>query len=253
MSPTKAEAFDLSSVVPIAKPRPMGSKFSAILYAPPKTGKTRLCGSAVEVPELSPVLLLATEDGTSVLSGLYDEVDVAQVSGWPQAFEVIKAVAGIKSYEEGVMTFHEKPQTPYKTIIIDTISELQELMKSHTSETGYGLWAYIADYTIAVVKMLHKSPHVNVIFTTHPERVQDDTGKVMNSPYFLGKKSLGEVLKPIDLILYLGVKEVDGEVHRILQTKPNGKNDAGDRSGKLVDFIVDPTMTEIYAQLTKKN
>lgn len=234
-APSK-EMFDLSSIVAIEKPRSATDKFSAILYAPPKTGKTTLIGTCADVEALSPVLLLATEDGSSVLADKYDDVDVANVEDWPTAARIITAVA------EG--------KTKYKTIGVDTISELQELMKEHTNETGYGLWAYIADETIKVVKLLHRSPHVNVIFTTHNEKVKDESsGKLLNSPYFLGKKSLGEVLKPIDLILYLGVADIDGVPTRVLQTKPDGKNDAGDRTGKLDFFIPNPNFAEIYAQM----
>lgn len=235
-APSK-EMFDLSTIAPIEKPRSATDKFSAILYAAPKVGKTSLIGTCADVPELSPVLILATEDGTSVLADKYeDDLDVINCESWPVAGQVINAVA------EG--------KTKYKTFAIDTISELQELMKEHTAATGFELWAFIADETIKVVKILHRSPYVNVIFTTHGEKVKDESsGKLLTSPYFLGKKSLGEVLKPIDLILYLAVADVDGVPTRVLLTKPDGKNDAGDRTGKLDMHIFDPNFAEIYAQL----
>jgi hypothetical protein len=236
-TPPTAAMFDLSSIAPIEKPRSAVDKFSAVLYAPPKIGKTSLVGTCADVPELAPVLILATEDGTSVLAGQYDEdLDVINCEDYPTAGRVIVAVA------EG--------KTKYKTFAIDTISELQELMKEHTNETGYGLWAFVADETIKVVKLLHRSPHVNVIFTTHAEKVKDEnSGKLLTSPYFLGKKSLGEILKPVDLILYLAVTDVEGVPTRVLLTKPDGKNDAGDRTGKLDMYIPNPNFAEIYAQL----
>lgn len=236
-TPPTAAMFDLSSIAPIEKPRSAVDKFSAVLYAPPKIGKTSLVGTCADVPELAPVLILATEDGTSVLAGQYDEdLDVINCEDYPTAGRVITAVA------EG--------KTKYRTFAIDTISELQELMKEHTNETGYGLWAFVADETIKVVKLLHRSPHVNVIFTTHAEKVKDEnSGKLLTSPYFLGKKSLGEILKPVDLILYLAVTDVEGVPTRVLLTKPDGKNDAGDRTGKLDMYIPNPNFAEIYAQL----
>lgn len=236
-----AEMFDFASIgVKIERPRKPSKKFSAVLYSPPKIGKTSLIGSCADVPELCPVLLLAIEDGSSVLDAQYgddENLDVINVEDWPTAARIITAVA------EG--------KTRYKTIGVDTISELQELMKEHTNEEGYGLWGFIADETIKVVKMLHRSPHVNVIFSTHAERVRDESsGKILNSPYFLGKKALGEVLKPIDLILYLAVTQnKQGETVRVLLTKPDGKNDAGDRTGKLDMYIENPNFPEIYAQM----
>lgn len=237
-----AEMFDFASIgVRVERPRKPSKKFSAVLYSPPKIGKTSLIGSCADVPALCPVLLLAVEDGSSVLDEQYaddENLDVINVEDWPTAARIITAVA------EG--------KTRYKTIGVDTISELQELMKEHTNEEGYALWAFIADETIKVVKMLHRSPHVNVIFTTHAEKVRDEsTGKILNSPYFLGKKALAEVLKPIDLILYLAVTEdkTTREPIRVLLTKPDGKNDAGDRTGKLDMYIPNPNFSEIYAQM----
>jgi hypothetical protein len=241
-----ADMFDFGSIgVKVERPRKPSKKFSAVMYSPPKIGKTSLIGTCADVPELCPVLLLATEDGSSVLDEKYSDdenLDVINVEDWPTAARIITAVA------EG--------KTRYKTIGLDTISELQELMKAfceERAEDGYALWGYIADETIKVVKMLHRSPHVNVIFTTHAEKVVDpSSGKILNSPYFLGKKALGEVLKPIDLILYLAVVEVNGEPTRILLTKPDGKNDAGDRTGKLDMYIPNPNFPEIYAQMKKQ-
>jgi hypothetical protein len=241
-----AEMFDFGSIgVKVERPRKPSEKFSAVLYSPPKIGKTTLIGTAADVPELCPVLILATEDGTSVLDEEYgddDNLDVINVSDWPTAARIITAVAN--------------GQTRYKTIGLDTISELQELMKAYCeerAEDGYALWGYIADETVKVVKMLHRSKHVNVIFSSHTEKVVDQsTGKILNSPYFLGKKALGEVLKPIDMILYLAVTEINGEPTRVLLTKPDGRNDAGDRNGKLEMYIQNPNFPEIYAQLKAK-
>ena len=64
----KKELFDLSTLVPITKPRRVQDSFSMLLYGSPKAGKTLLAATASDVPELSPVLVLAMEDGTSVLA-----------------------------------------------------------------------------------------------------------------------------------------------------------------------------------------
>jgi hypothetical protein len=131
---------------------------------------------------------------------------------------------------------------------VDTISELQEHMKEHTTESGYGLWAFIADNSINIVKMLHRSKHVNVIFLTHAEKLKDeDSGKLLMSPYFLGKKTIEEALKPIDLVLYLATaKDNNGDPVHVLQTKGDGRIDASDRSGEMPFQMLDPSFEEIY-------
>lgn len=238
-----AEMFDLSSIVPITKPRRADQSFSMLLFGQPKTGKTLLSGTAADVEALSPVLVLAVEDGSSVLANGYEDIDVIEIEDWPTAAKVIEAVASGK--------------TKYKTVVIDTLGELQEHMKNHITRDGTADmriqdWGTIKDNTVNVVKMLHRSP-VNSIFITHSEKQKDEnTGSVTTQPVLLGKASLGEVPKVVDIIAYLAVaqnKETKENV-RVLQTGTDGKIDAGDRFGKLAYQIVNPTFSEIYAQLT---
>lgn len=237
------ELFDLASIgVKVERPRPMSEKFSAVIYGKKGVGKSTLAASAAKVPELAPVLFLAVEDGSSVLDKEYSDdpnLDVVYVEDWLTGAKVIDGVAN--------------NQTKYKTVIVDTMSELQEHMKEHTTETGYGLWAYIADNSITTVKMLHRSKFVNVIFTTHAEKLkEEDSGKVLMSPFFLGKKTIEEALKPIDLVLYLALgKDESGQPVHVLQTKGDGKIDASDRSGELPFQMGDPTFADIYPYLAR--
>lgn len=234
----KPALFDLSSIgIKVEKPRPMSEKFSALVYGKKGVGKTSFAATAARVPELSPVLFLAVEDGSSVLDKDYHDdpsLDVVYVEDWSTGAAVIDAVAN--------------NATKYKTIVVDTVSELQEHMKIHTNEVGYGLWAFIADNSINVVKMLHRSKFVNVIFLTHAEKLKDeDSGKVLMSPFFLGKKTIEEALKPIDLVLYLALgKDESGQPVHVLQTKGDGKIDASDRSGELPFMMGDPSFVDIY-------
>lgn len=238
------ELFDLSSLgVSIVKPRRADQSFSMLLFGAPKTGKTLLAGTASEVEALSPILVLAVEDGSSVLANAHSDIDVIEIEDWPTAAKVIQAVA------EG--------KTKYKTIVVDTLGELQEHMKNHITKDGeqdmrIQDWGTIKDNTVNVVKLLHRSP-VNSIFITHSERQKDEnTGTVSTQPVLLGKASLGEVPKVVDIIAYLAVaqnKETKENV-RVLQTGTDGKIDAGDRFGKLDFQIVNPDFATIFSQLT---
>jgi hypothetical protein len=235
--------FDLASIgVKVERPRPMSEKFSAIIYGKKGVGKSSLAASAAKVPQLAPVLFLAVEDGSSVLDKEYSDdpnLDVVYVEDWPTGAAVIEAMA--------------EQQTKYKTVVVDTVSELQEQMKVHTDEVGYGLWAYIADNSINVMKMLHRAKHVNVIFVTHAEKLkEEDSGKVLMSPFFLGNKTIEQALKPIDLVLYLALgKDDQGQPVHVLQTKGDGKIDASDRSGELPFHMGNPSFVDIYPYLAR--
>lgn len=241
-----AKVFDLGSIVPgvkITKPRRADTTFTILLAGLPKSGKTLLAGTANDVEGLGPVLLVALEDGSSVLARDYPDMDVVEPENWIQAAGIITAVA------EG--------QTPYRTVILDTLGELQEHMKAHITDDGAKEmriqdWGTIKDNTINVVKLLHRSP-VNAIFITHSEEIRDEnTGAVRIQPYLLGKGSLGEVPKIVDIIAYLAVAQdkKTKENFRVLQTGQDGKILAGDRFGKLDFQILNPTMGDIFSQLT---
>jgi len=247
----KTPLFDLTTipgvVVSIEPPRKMSSKFSMVMYGPKGAGKTSLLGDCANVPAWAPILVLATEDGSSVLSRDFPDnpmLRVVNLEDWATAAPLIQAIAD--------------NETEFKTVAIDTLPELQEFNKAHITDGGANEmriqdWGTLADNTITIVKMLHRSPWVNVIFTSHVEKVQDqETGKLMYSPYLLGKKSLQEAMKPIDIVCYLGVAQdkATKETMRVLQVHPDGKYDASDRSGKLQAQYINPTMTDLYNDLT---
>ena len=239
----KPPLFDLSTICTITKPRKADTTFSLLLAGLPKSGKTLLAGTANDVEALGPVVLLALEDGSSVLARDYPDMAVIEPENWVEAAAVITALA------EG--------DTGYGTVIVDTLGELQEFMKAHITEDGTKEmriqdWGTIKDNTVNVVKMLHRAK-INAIFITHSEEIKDEnTGSTRIQPYLLGKGSLGEVPKIVDIIAYLAVSQdkKTKETFRVLQTGQDGKILAGDRFGKLDHQIIDPTMAELFEQLT---
>lgn len=239
---TKSAAFDLSSIVPGAKaeaPRPLGAKFSILIHAEKGMGKTSLLGSAADVADLAPILVIAAEDGTSVLADQYDESELQVVV--PESYEQAKAI--ISAFVNGKL--------PYKTLGVDTLYKLQQMMKRESSLGGYDLWGYVGEETELIVNSLHECPG-NVIFTTHAERKEDEAGRTLWLPQFVGKQAYREALKPLDEVYFLAVKEIEGEAVHVLQTRQNGRALASTRAPRMEAFIPSPTMSEVYAQFTRK-
>lgn len=240
MAKTVAEVdhFDLGSIAPITKPRKADEQFSMLLYALPGAGKTRLAGSISEVVTASPVILLDFEGGSSVLSHCYPDVDVIQVDEWETGKALIEAL---------VIEDHK-----YKTVIIDTVGEGQEQIKSWSVETygdsnPYKKYEDIADQMVKAIKGLHKSG-MNVITVAHVDRDKDELRKCLTyRPYTLGKKSSVELPKAFDVIGYLTVEEdEEGDAYRTIQFQPSPGIEAKDRTGLLPAHMADPDFTKIY-------
>src|SRR5690606_28664772 len=90
----------------------VASRFLKILlYGYPGIGKTVLAATANDDPRMSPALLVDFEGGT--LSIADKDVDVVRVTAFKQFNEV---------YD-----FLRSGQHPYKTVILDSITEIQKL------------------------------------------------------------------------------------------------------------------------------
>ena len=236
--------FDLATIAPITPPRQAAEQLSACFYSLPGVGKTRLAGSISEVAEASPVLLMDFEGGSSVLAHSYPNVDVVQVNEWATGKALVEAL---------VNEDHK-----YKTVILDTVGEAQEQIKSWSVQqfgesNPYKKYEDIADQMTRSIRFLHKSG-MNVIVIAHVERDKDEIRRSLTyRPYTLGKKSSVELPKTFDVIGYLTMEEDEdsGEPYRALQLHPSPGIEAKDRTGLLPARIVEPTFEKIYSYFTK--
>lgn len=116
--------LDLSGLpVELTTPDQLPVLSSFTIFGGPGSGKTTLATSAVEVPELSPVLVLDFEDSSSVVGEKYadrDDIKVLSLRTWTDAREVIKRVL---TSDHG-----------YKTVILDPINGLSRMLQVHMNE-----------------------------------------------------------------------------------------------------------------------
>lgn len=102
--------------VQITKPEAMLSQASMVFYGLPGSGKTTLAASAVEVAELSPVLVLDFENSSAAVAAKYGDhpnLDVIQLRTWAQSVKTIDAVL---QQDHG-----------YKTVIVDPVNGLLQM------------------------------------------------------------------------------------------------------------------------------
>jgi hypothetical protein len=231
------------------------SQFLNILvYGETGTGKTRFAGSADELPELRPVLVVDMEAGTETLRHCYPKVDQVRVSSWKEMQLV---------YDE----LH-KGKHDYQTVVLDSLTEIQKfnmydimhtLIREHPERDpdvpSMREWGKSLEQTRRFVRAFRDLP-MNSIFTALEKQDKNpQTGKVTILPSLPGKAA-SEIAAFLDLVLYYYVKRVgqgeDQVEKRLMLTKKTDGIVAKDRTDKLPMIVTDPTLKTIYDYFTGK-
>lgn len=228
--------------LPVRKVSETVLKFNFMVYGLSGVGKTRLSGSAFDVPELCPILLLNIEGGDLTLRGLWPDIEAVRITSWDQLKRVYET---LKQGNHG-----------FKTVILDSVTEMQKLGMDHTMFQRHGSddlavpeikeWNINVEQVRKFVRAFRDLENVNVIITAL-ERVDIDkrTQLSRKKPSLSGKVA-DEVAGFLDIVTYLYVGDVDGENCRILLTGNTPGVVAKDRSDRLPLQMINPTMSEIY-------
>lgn len=234
-----------------------------LVYGPPGVGKTTLSGSAQAVAEMQEALVVNAEAGTLALT----DPKVLGVTTLPAIvnFDVWGSLATIH-------TSLKAGNHPYKTVVIDSLSELQKYNLDYVVATTPRDKRkdeddiFVEDYGKST-KMMRRTMRnfrdlpMHVIYICHdaPTNSKVENSKIgpALTPAFM-KSALGMV----DVVgyMYASEKEVGKtsedkpivETVRKLLTKPTLRYEAKDRSpgGKLPKIMENPTMKEIMDYIT---
>lgn len=220
-----------------------------LVYGNSGMGKTRLAGTSDSVPSMRKVLIVDVEGGTLTLTHSNPNVDIVRVKTWKE----VQAV-----YDELYAG-----NTGYNTVVLDSLTEIQkfnmytimdDLKKDpKNSERSVDVpsmreWGINLEQMRKFVRAFRDMP-INTIFTAlAKEEKNAKTGMVHKQPSLSGKLA-GEVAAFLDIVCFMYVKEIDGEMRRMLLTTSTDEYVAKDRTGKLPLVIPDPTMMEIYKHI----
>lgn len=230
--------------LPILKVVDQPPTFNMLIYGDSGSGKTTLAGSADAVPEMRKVLILDIEGGTLSLKDRYPDVESVRIKKWSDMQEVYNEL-----YEDN----HN-----YATIVIDSLTELQKLsmdqvmvklVMEHQERDpdvpGIREWNINIEQTRKFVRAFRDLP-VSTIFTALAKTDKNQfTGASRTKPSLSGKVA-DEVAGFLDIVVYLYTKEVDQEQRRVLLCGATQQNVAKDRTDKLEQTILDPTMSIIW-------
>lgn len=215
--------------------------FNMLIYGDSGVGKTRLVATAAEVEAMSPVLLIDVEGGTLSLMDYTHDIDIIRVT----------------SYQQFIRLHAEIKRSPYKTVIIDSLSEVQklcmeEIMKNaQKDDPEFDIdkpriqdWGKNLSQTRRLVRAYRDLP-VNVIMTALAQTDQSRPNKPKAKPAFTGKAA-DEVPGFLDIVLYMYTKLVDEKVERRILSMGTPDIIAKDRTSRLPQVMQDPTFGKIY-------
>lgn len=202
-----------------------------VVYGNSGVGKTSL-SKTVEAP-----LVLSMEHGLLSLSEAdIDFIEINSIDELKEAFPVVK-----KLIQEG----------QYKTVILDSISELAEIVlakEKANNKDGRQAYMMMQEKMEHTLRWFRDLP-CDVILIAKCERSQDDTGRLIYQPSMPGK-SLGLKLPYLfDLVLAMRSEKNDkGELKRFLQTFSDVQYIAKDRSGKL-SSLESPNLGQVFQKI----
>lgn len=215
-----------------------------LVYGEPGAGKTYLAATAQDHESTTPVLFLDVEGGTTTIRRRKD-VDVKRVNSIAELVEIHKVL-------------NDENDGYYKTVIIDSLTELQKLdMRDIMREVvqrrpdldpdvpSMREWGKSAEHMRRIVRGFRDLP-VNTIMTALSNIERDENGVVTYTPSLPGKLKM-EVPGFMDIVGYLSAQIENDETIRRIQFAKSRRVIAKDRTDALdpvVDFPTIPLLWE---------
>lgn len=218
----------------ISKPSQLVAEqgLNILVHGPAGSGKTVLSATTGE-----PTLIISAEGGLLSIKDAPDHIDAVEID----SMEAMKEVYA-----------HLKAGTDYKWIVIDSISEVGEVLltdekgKTRDPRQAYGV---LIDEMQRLIRAFRDLPY-NVVVTAKQDRQKDEiSGAMLYGPSMPGAKLALQIPYFFDEVFALRVeKDDEGAPYRVLQTNRDIQYEAKDRSGKL-DAFEKPDLAYIQSKI----
>lgn len=222
---------------------------SVLVFGPSKAGKTYFAASGPP-----PVLLLDAEGGSRFLP-MRKVVWSNPMMEPPDMSEAEVCVCYVRNFStlENVYGWLHAGKHPFRTVVIDSISEAQQRCVDAIAGQNQMTtpdWGKLLRSISALVRqfrdlLIHPINPLDCVAFTAMEKI---TQEGLHAPYLQGQ--IANVLAYyLDIVLYLRAapNEDTGALERKLLTKPHPQFAAGDRTNRLPNIVVDATLQDVLA------
>lgn len=239
----KFDSFLKGIDIEVSDPRTTTPKLKVLLYGPSGTGKTSLASTASTVEDLGPVLYIDLERGTAPATkyGDLDNMLIVQPATYKEFADLLVKISGAKD-------------KPFKTVVIDTVDRLQELIKLHFAavnpKDSFAMWAAAYDKVLDLVNKIAFDLSLNIICITHESREVTETERLsLIAPAFEGKQSFKKLPSIFDIIGRMTWEDVGEDGNEQLITVLNVKAPSNiltkTRFDNMPAMIGNPSMSKI--------
>lgn len=268
---TKKPSFQVTSA------KKSESYYKMMLYGDLGTGKTVFAASAQDEKSMQDVLFISAEAGDMSISER-DDIDIIRINSYSQFADIYEFVrlfckardAGDKDKmlklsnylrpEEDQLT--KKDLKVYKTIVIDSLTEVQKYVMYRLLGTNIGEarldippdqpefkeWGQGAEMIRLLIRSFRDLP-MNVIIVCGENRQMDQMQQIHRIPSLPGKLS-NEIGYFLDVVGYMAARPGEGgDLERRLYLQPGKTFTAKCRIRALdgVSFIDEPTMSKLVS------
>ena len=224
----------------------------ALIYGQEGSGKTTFASTAQDSRHGAPVLFMDFEGGTKSIRNR-DDIDVWRIDSY---YDIEKSVEYITSGKNDV---------PYKTIVVDSLSNIQEMIVTHLTDKGkpgnFDTWNMNNDIMKGIVrdlKTFSEKTNTNVVITALAQtREEEGTSGVV----FVPKMSPGAAITIggiVDMIgwleAYRDIKEKKTIRRLFLEgTRTTRGKVRQELEGSIPLLIENPTMSDILNPMFDSN
>lgn len=230
---------------------------NALFYGDVGAGKTHLTGTAADILDTSPMLIFDVEGGLKTLSKFENKSRMKRVPIRTMKELTDKYNTLYKSIQIDPAT--KIPFIPgINTVGLDSLSELTDLDMRSIMKEAYEKnpdkvdqdvpsqreWGKARAHIRTIVRAFRDLP-CNIIMTAQVGSLQEEGQPTKFFPGFAGKLRT-EVPGFFDIVGYLYAENTGGAIERKVQFTGTRRIVAKDRTGKLGDVLINPTIPDMW-------